>query len=372
MRQSIVDKQRAAARAHNLDALVAAAPDNVTYSLGFGIPSQGLDVRNRLFLVVVGARGLTKMVAASPEVTLIRGEPDAPEVVSYDEFTDDPMEALAAVVKEAGLAAGRVGIEMDFLPAAYYLRLAEILPGVTFVPAGPIFDELRMVKTPDEIETLRRANRAARFAWIGACRQAKVGMTEREFARLMIDALYAQGMDEVRLVQVGSGRRSSFANPTPTDKPITRGELVKVDILARVGGYYSDTGGAAAAGVASAEHRKTWAGMVRTQRALLSEIRDGTRTRRLWEVFEQGFAAAGLVPVNRFIGHGLGLSLHEAPFIGKERDAVLRQGMVMAVEPVFKVPGDLGFHLEDVVAVTAGGVDPLTDPHDYDELRILG
>jgi Xaa-Pro aminopeptidase len=371
MRHGVLDKQRAALVAHNLDALVAASPDNATYSLGFSIPSQVLNVRNRLFLVVVGDSGLTKMIAASPEVTFIQGQEGAPEVIGYDEFTGDPMAALAEVLKGSGLASRRVGLEVDFLPAVHFARLMEVLPDVEFVPAGPIFDRLRMIKTTEEIEALRKVNRAARRAWAEGCRAARVGITERQLARLIIDVLYAEGVDEVRHIQVGSGKRSSFANPFPTDKQIQLGDLIKIDIMATVDGYYSDTGGAAMAGSASEEYKRIWAAMVQTQQTILQQMRPGVSTRSLWDVFERGFAAAGLKPVNRFIGHSLGLSLHEEPFIGREREVPLEEGMVLAVEPVFKIPGELGFHLEDVVVITADGYEPLTDPHDYDDLKII-
>jgi Xaa-Pro aminopeptidase len=371
MRKGVLEKQRAALEAYNLDALVAASPDNVTYSLGFSIPSQTLDVRNRIFLVVVGTGGLVKMIAASPEVTFIQGQEDAPETISYDEFSGYPMAELAAVVKQTGLSSRRVGLEVDFLPAVHFACLTELLPGVEFIPAAPIYDRLRMVKTAAEIESLRRANRAARYAWARGCEAARIGITERQLARLIIEALFDEGMDEVRLIQVGSGRRSSFANPFPTDRKIEKGDLVKVDIFAKVDGYYSDTGGAVVAGPPPAEYERIWAGMVGTQQAILAHMRPGVSTRTLWDVFEREFGRVGLKPVNRFIGHSLGLSLHEEPFIGREREVPLAEGMVMAVEPIFKIPGELGFHLEDVVAITASGYDALTDPQEYNELKVI-
>jgi len=371
MRRAVISRLQAAVVTHGLDALVAASPDNVTYSLGFAIPSQSLAIRNRLFLFIVGRSGATALIAAAPEVTFVQMQDRDLRTIPYDEFSDDPMLVLVQVLREIGVEERCVGIETDFLPGVYFDRLRMLMPEVVFVSAASIYAALRAVKTPEEVELLRRVNQAARRAWVRGCADAHVGIAERDLARLMIHHLYDEGVDEVRLVQVGSGVRSSFANPYPTDRRIEQGDLVKVDISATMGGYYSDTGGAAVAGSVPKDFARIWSGMVRTQEAVLRAMRPGISTRALWEIFEREFAAAGLKVVNRFIGHSLGISVHEEPFIGRDRDVPLAEGMVLAVEPVFKVPGELGFHLEDVVVVTGDGIDALTDPAEYAELRII-
>lgn len=371
MNADVLQKQKATLEARGLDALVAASPDNVAYTLGFPIPSQTLGVRTRVFLSVVGRDQFYKMIAASPEVVFIQGQPGAPEVRAYDEFKGNPMADLAETLMECGRELGRVGIELDFLPAKHFAELVRLMPHTSFVEAGPLFDRMRMVKTPHEIDILRKVGRAAHDAWYKACTSARVGITERQLCRLIVEALFDEGVDEVRMIQVGSGKRSSYANPFPTDRRMERGDLVKIDIMAAISGYLSDTGRAAVVGKAAPEYERIWAGMVQTQREVLKHIRPGVRTQTLWDVFEESFGRVGLKPSIRLLGHSLGLSVHEEPFIGKDRDEALSAGMVMAVEPIYKVPGELGFHLEDELVVTPDGYDLFTDTHDVSELMVI-
>jgi Xaa-Pro aminopeptidase len=217
-----------------------------------------------------------------------------------------------------------------------------------------------MVKTPGELDRLRSAARVADLAQAEAHAQVRAGMTEQDLYRIIVDRALAHGAEAVLMVQVAAAERSTYSNPTPSARPLRRGEIVKIDVFVTVGGYLSDTGRAIVIGEASALQRDIWAKMQDTLAAIHATIRPGARTADLWRVFVDTFKRHGMAPVIRFLGHGLGLSLHEEPFIAAHTDTILEAGMVFAIEPVYKTADGMGYHLEDNVIVTPAGVENMT------------
>jgi Xaa-Pro dipeptidase len=344
---------------HGLDALVAYSKENVAYGIGYTIPSQALGVRDRQFALGVNADGDAALLLTANEGDEARGRSKVADLRPYDEFADDPMEVLAQLLRDLGVGRGKVGIELDVFPAERWERLKRLLPDAQFVAARRAFQEARMIKTPTELDSLRKAARIADLAQLEARAELHEGMLERDLYRLVVDRALANGADSVLLVQVAAGERSALSNPSPSDRPLRRGDVVKVDTFVSVNGYLSDTGRWIVIGEASDAQRQIWERMQETMAAIHAAIRPGVVARELWETFVQAFARHDMKPAIRFLGHGLGLSLHEEPFVAAHSETVLEEGMVLAVEPIYRV-GDIGFHLEDNLIVTADGVENMT------------
>src|ERR671921_453350 len=131
MRKEIVDRQVAAMKSAGLDAMISCSPENFAYLTGFVVPSQPL-IRHRHALVIVTADGKTAIFGVDMESTTIRRqEPDTPSRI-WAEFTDSAMAVLADQLKGLGLAAARIGIEMDYLPAGDFAKLQQALPKARF------------------------------------------------------------------------------------------------------------------------------------------------------------------------------------------------------------------------------------------------
>ena len=127
MRKEIVAKQVKAMQSAGLDAMISCSPENFAYLTGFVVPSQPL-IRHRHAMVIVTADGKTAIFGVDMEATTIkRREPDTPSRI-WAEFTDSAMAVLASQLKELGLEAARIGIEMDYLPAGDLARLTRELP----------------------------------------------------------------------------------------------------------------------------------------------------------------------------------------------------------------------------------------------------
>jgi Xaa-Pro aminopeptidase len=360
---------RAAMDDRGLDALIAYSKENVAYGVGYTIPSQALGVRNRQFALVVNRDGEAALLLTSNEMTEARERSAVRELRPYDEFNEDPMQVLAGVLEELGVAGGRVGVEMDAMPADRWEALKRTAPGARLEPAGHAFEQARMIKSPAELERLRAACAVADIAQAEAHAQVREGMTEQDVYRIIVDRALAHGADEVLLVQVAAGERSAFSNPAPSTRKLRRGDVVKIDTFVSVGGYLSDTGRAVVVGEASARQRDIWRRMQETLAEVENFIRPGVTAREVWETFVDSFARRDMRPAIRFLGHGLGLSLHEEPFVAAHSDTVLEAGMVLAVEPIFEADG-VGYHLEDNLIVTDLGVENMTSQFGPDLITV--
>ena len=345
-----------------LDAVVAMSQDNATYVLGVGVPSHRL-IRERRVAVLLPADGAPAVVAVTVEESFLEANLDGVEIRPYDEHTQTAMQVLAAVARDRGLAGGRIGVEMDFIPAEDHAELGRLLPQATLVDAAGLFKQARWVKTAAELGRIRRGGRIADEAVREAFAAARAGMSERDLAVRMTEAFLRRGGDEVRMVVVGAGERSSHPNAPPTDRVLRHGDIVRVDFLGCVGGYYTDCARTAVVEEPTAEQRRIYQAIVAIHREVLGLIRPGASTRDLHALYHARAREHGLNPL-RFLGHGLGLGLHEGPFIDAHTEVVLEPGMVFAIEPVHFVPHEVGFHLEDVLLVTPEGHEVITDATD--------
>ena len=355
----ILNRQMLAMDQFGLDAMIAFSPDNVAYGAGYLVPSQRLGMRNRDFAVVSDRNGHSSLLLTSNEVDEATERSTISQLAPYDEFNGDSMAVLAQLINDHGLVGQTVGVELDALSADRWESLKRQLPGVTWKPAQAAFHHARMVKTPSEIERLRVAARIAMQAQIDVREHFRVGMTEREAYRLVVDRILELGGDNVVMIQVAAGERSLFSNPSPSDRAFRRGETVKFDVFITQDGYLSDTGRTVVIGDASAEQRKAWSSIEEVLALLHQEVRSGVTTKQLWDLFVREFDVRGMSPAIRFLGHGLGLSLHEEPFLAAHSDITLEPGMVFAVEPIY-VAEQCGYHIEDILLVTENGSENLT------------
>ena len=236
---SIIKKQVDAGKKEGIDALISMSPENATYTGGFFVPSQTL-IRSRLVMCVVCASGYTLQLVADMEESFTKTMSALDNVRAYNEFTTNPADALADALEEQGLAEGTLGLELDYAPDFFMAQLRKRLPKARIVDAGPVLGRLRAVKTPEEIEFLTKIGRIAEHAHQEAAAKTKPGMTEMDMALILYDSLLREGADEIARLVVGSGDRSTHANPGPTNRKLEIGDVVRVDIYAMLNSYLSD------------------------------------------------------------------------------------------------------------------------------------
>jgi Xaa-Pro dipeptidase len=355
--------------ARKLAAVIATSPDNVIYLAGFTVPSH-MTNRFRRTLCLVPLQSRPVLIVATVEESLARARTTwIDDVRAYNEFTQHATDVLSEAIEERGLTNACIGIEMDHLPAADYLRASARLPRVSFVPCADVFSQARMVKTPPEIATIRHLAQLAACAHGRAYSQLRPGMAERELSRLLVDA--CGGVDYVRTI-VGSGERSAYANANPTDRRIRRGDVVRVDLIAGLHWFHSDIARTSVVGPPTPEQSRIWSILLDAYRRVQDQLGPGACTQTLHQTYLRALAAGGLDASLEFLGHGLGLTIHEEPYVNKYSNRLLEPGMVLCIEPVYLVPGRMGFHVEDEFLITDEGFELLSTGTPNDHLIQIG
>ncbi|HEY7659630.1 MAG TPA: Xaa-Pro peptidase family protein [Actinomycetota bacterium] len=329
----------------DLDGLVVTRLPNVRYLTGFS----GSNAQ-----IVVGRDGSAVFLTdgrygeqSSHEV------PDLPRTV----YT----EGYPAVLVEACRTLGvhRAGFERRWLTYESWEQLTEAAEGVELVPTGPEVERLRETKDAGEIELLERAQGFADVAFErvvegGGLRQ---GRTEREVARDLEEAMLRAGADDrsfETIVAFGSG--AAEPHHEPADRHLARGDVVKLDFGALARGYHSDMTRTVAFGDPGAELREIHDVVAAAQRAGVEAVRPGASTIEVDGAARTVIRDAGYG--DRFphgLGHGVGLDIHEVPFLRWDAGSSLAPGMVVTIEPGVYIPGLGGVRIEDMVEVTQDG-----------------
>jgi ectoine hydrolase len=366
----IVERQKKAMQAGGFDALVALSPENVTYTTGVVVPSQPL-MRWRHAAAVVTADGGGAMLVIDMEETTVRSRSEIKDIRVYREFTDDPMEKLAELLAERGLARARVGIELDFLPAGDFAALQRNLPEARFSAAEGIFHKLRQVKSRAEIDLLRTLSKITDRAIGATLKSARAGMTEMELAGGLVSRIFAAGAENFKLMIVASGERSQYPNVGPTARALKSGDLIRMEIFGMKNGYHAGVCRTAVVESATREQERIWKNLIECKYRVMEMIRPGAACREIYRRFLEHFGALGFEPIG-FVGHGIGLFLHEEPYLGRYGDETLEEGMVIAIEPLVYIPGRFGLQNKDMLVVTESGCELLSDETPTDELLRIG
>lgn len=377
-RTEILERQAKAMSAAGLDAIVACSPENFAYAAGFVVPSQPL-LRHRHAMAVVRPDASLHLFAVDmEETTIVREAPGVPLAI-WKEFSEDPMAVLADMLKGLGLDVARIGIEMDYLPAGDFARLSGFLPGATFVAAEHLLSRLRQIKTPGEVALLRRLARIADQAIGDALAAVKAGSTELDIAAHLTRNIYELGAENFKLLITATGERSQLPNVGPTDRKLTRGDVCRVEIFSVIGGYQAGVCRTAYVEEPPPMAEEVWKLMVECKYRILDLAKPGADCLAIYLDFVERLKTLGLPPIS-FVGHGIGLHLHEDPYLGATpllgqpgKGAVLEENMVLGFEPLcYRTGYGFGVQNKDLMLITATGSELLSDYTDTDRLIRIG
>ncbi|MGI6857050.1 M24 family metallopeptidase [Mesorhizobium sp. 1B3] len=378
MRAEIVRKQTKAMAEHGLDAMICCSPENFAYTTGFVVPSQPL-IRHRHAMTIVTADGRTALFGVDMEASTIKRRlPDVPTRI-WAEFSDDPMLVLADQLNGLDLGKARIGLEMDYLPAGDFARLVAAMPAAKFEHAEPILARLRQIKTPEEIALLRKLSRIADQAITDTLAVVDEGDSEMDIAGHLTRNVYSLGADHFKLLIVATGERSVLPNVGPSERVLKRGDICRVEIFSVINGYQAGVCRTAVVGEAPPMADKIWAHLVECKYEIMEKVKPGASCREIYDAFIAKLARMNLPPIS-FVGHGIGLHLHEDPYLGMTpvlgkpgSDAPLEENMVLGFEPLCYDTGyGFGMQNKDMLLVTRNGSELLSDYADTDRLIPTG
>jgi Xaa-Pro aminopeptidase len=296
----------------------------------------------------------------SLEAPVVRTQSRLDSIRLYQEFVDDPVDVLAQSLRERGLDDAAIGIETTHLSHADHVELAAALPKARLLPADALLSELRMIKTAAEIDKIREIGAAAEriaeevFASFGA------GASERDIANFVAERYADAGGDGLTMLVVGSGPRSAAVNAPPTGRVLERGDIVRLDVIGTRAHYHSDVARTAVVGEPTEEQQHVYDLLLGVHRRCLEALRPGVLTSDIYRLYREAMDSAGLPPYH-FVGHGLGITLHEEPFVNELKSIPLAQGMVLCIEPLTLIEGRFGVQIEDEVLITDDGCERFTE-----------
>jgi Xaa-Pro dipeptidase len=252
----------------------------------------------------------------------------------------------------------------DGMPARHVFGLRDAFPDVRQTLAGPVLRELRMRKDAAEVEQLRLAGAAIDRVHARMVEILKPGRTEAQVGADIEAAIVAEGHTEAAFVIVGSGPNGASPHHDVSDRVIEPGDVVVVDIGGPLAsGYNSDcTRTYAVGGEPPAPVRETYAVLQEAQERSVRAVRPGVTAESVDEAARAPITEAGLGP--RFVhrtGHGIGLDVHEEPYIVGGNALTLEPGMAFSVEPGIYLDGEWGARIEDIVVVTETGAERLNN-----------
>ncbi|MGW4134248.1 M24 family metallopeptidase [Amycolatopsis japonica] len=355
-----LDRARAAAAAADTDALLIAPGSDLRYLIG-----QAGGSFERLTTLVIPADGVPALVLPKLEAP---GYADVPadelgiEIVTWVDG-DNAYELVADRLGKPG----RVAVS-DFTPALHVLAFRGALGDAEQTLAGPIVRELRMRKDAAEIQALRDAGAAIDRVHARVHEWLRPGRTEAEVGADITAAIVEEGHTHADFVIVGSGPNGASPHHDVSERVIERGDVVVVDIGGPIAeGYNSDSTRTYAVGEPrDADVAETYAVLQRAQKAAVDAVRPGATAESIDAAARDIIADAGYGEyfIHR-TGHGIGLDVHEEPYIIKGNALPLEPGMAFSVEPGIYQPGRWGARIEDIVVVTEDGVESVNQrPHD--------
>jgi Xaa-Pro aminopeptidase len=325
------------------DAVVVPPSPDLTYLVGYApIPFE-----RPTLLVLRPDRSPVMLVPALEEPLAASVTGDLVEVRPWLDG-DDPYEAAAALLPSAGRAA--VG---ERLWASHLLGLQAVSPGLSFSPASRVLGPIRAVKDQDELAALRRAARAADETFRQVCENTFQGRREDEIAQELAALLMEHGHDRAEFTIVASGPHSASPHHEPGGRTILPGDVVVMDFGGELAGYFSDTTRTVVVGDPSDEIQRVYEVVARAQAAACDAVRPGMAAQDLDRVARDVIDGAGYG--DRFIhrtGHGIGLEVHEPPYLVEGEPWILEPGTTFSIEPGIYLEGRFGVRIEDIVVVT--------------------
>jgi Xaa-Pro aminopeptidase len=342
-----LERLRARLSDEALDGLVVSAPSNVFYLSGFRGSSGAL-------LITADRQALL-----SDFRYRLQAREQAPEF----EFIEIERKLIAGAGAETAKAGvKRLGFDPAHLTCELRDQLAGATEGVELLPQAGLVEVLRAVKSPREVKRIAEAAALADRALAHMIGLLRPGATERQIALEGEFLMRREGAEAAAFdIIVASGPRSALPHAETTDRALEPGDLVVIDIGARVAGYCSDMTRTFAVEHAGDRASQIYRIVYRAQRAAAAQLRPGVVCGELDATARAVIDEAGHGDdFGHGLGHGVGIEVHERPRLGKGEEVRLVAGNVVTVEPGVYLDGFGGVRLEDLMVVTEDGAQTLT------------
>lgn len=255
----------------------------------------------------------------------------------------------------------KVGFEESYITYEKYKSILQLYKINELVETEGIIEKQRRIKDEEEINNIKKACEITDKCFEFLKNYIKIGMTEREIAYKIEEFFIKNGAEGLSFKPiVASGANSSMPHSIATDKKIEEGDIILIDLGCKYKGYCSDMTRTIFMGKMDDTIKTAYDVVLGVQERAISQMQDGVNIKNITKEAEQE------LKINRFdilhaLGHGVGLDVHENPVLTSKYDNVLKENMVIAVEPGVYVPKSFGIRIEDTVLITKNGCIKLTN-----------
>ncbi len=351
---SIKEKLTALMKERDVKALVLSPSMNMLYTTGFNtFPGE------RLLVSVLDAAGEVVFIVPKMYEQEVSEKAVFDRIISWDD-SQDPGKILEVLCNEKEFGGSTIAIEDNMWFVAFE-KIYAAFKGARFIKASSIVGELRKYKTAAEAEKMRKSSELADKSIGMIIPMIKAGMKEIEVKELLEAELKKQGFSNPAFdTIIGSGPNSALPHYTAGDRVLKAGDSVVIDFGGVYQGYNSDMTRTIMLGKASEEYREVYETVREAQKKAVEAVKPGMKASEIDAaarsyITEKGY---GDYFIHR-TGHGIGMEVHEEPYISDISKSVLQPGMMFSIEPGVYLPGKFGVRIEDLVMVTETGVEVL-------------
>ncbi|KGR83233.1 M24 family metallopeptidase [Lysinibacillus odysseyi] len=339
----------------HIDAALITMPDNVFYFSGF--------------LSEPHERLLGVMVFQEAEPFLICPQMEVPDAVaagwSFETIghldTENAWDKVAQAVAKRSITMRSLAIEKSHLTVERLEELAAHYPDARFERLDDQINAMRVIKSSEELEKMRKAAELADYAVQVGCEALTEGKTELEVLNEIESAVKAKGYSMSFDTMVLAGEKSASPHGVPGNRKIKRGDMVLFDLGVIYEGYCSDITRTVAFGEINEAQRAIYDAVLKANEDAIAAVKPGVRAMDLDKIARDTIADAGYGDYfPHRLGHGLGISVHEFPSITGVNELPMEEGMVFTIEPGIYKADVTGVRIEDDVVVTKDGVEILT------------
>lgn len=282
--------------------------------------------------------------------------------IKVEQFTHSIIKTMFGLAETHRLR--NIAFDDRHVSLALFKDLKQACPGgVKLLPKNNIIEQMREIKTVEEINHIRECLRLNLDAYHYLKKVVAPGMTERDVLLRLEHYVKSKGAGFSFSPIIASGPNSCFPHARVSDRKIRNHEPVLVDMGIDINGYKSDLTRMFFFGKITPLYQKVYDSVAVAQQKAIRMIRPGIPAAEVDH--EARNYLAGLKLAKYFghsLGHGVGLEIHEAPRLSGKSQAVLKEGMVVTVEPAVYLPGQFGVRIEDMVLVTKEGCEVLSRP----------
>jgi len=373
-----------------LDALIASSPENVSYLADIPrLPGvmDAVDVHVVVFrdlrrdpAIIMPAVSLDHYAQSTSEIKDVRiyspfyyfktegldyarlseAERKLAKIYFGQPLTKGLVESLVQVLRERGIVKGKIGFDETNVNASRIVTLKQALPRTSIVRAKRIFEEIRMIKSEEEVERIRKAVEATEKGIQAVMDAAKPGVVNRELQFVYQTTVMRHGCVP-HFAAIAAGTEGALVNHLPSDHVLKDGDTIRIDCNAMYRNYLSDVGRNAVLGRPSEKVEKYCQALIAGLGALEQTVRPDVKLSNLFEKAVTSVRKSGIPHYQRQnVGHSIGLQVVEPPVITPDNDLELQENMVIAIETPYYEIGFGSFNPEETILVTKGGLERLT------------